>query len=499
MSYFKSLSYRHSQAWLAGFWILLLLPTHILLPVQLWDESRVLVNALEMGAAKNFLVPTYMGVEDVWNTKPPLLTALMAALSQIFPLSLALLRSPVLLATIGLALLLHQFLYRQTRSLVPGFLASFILLTSSGFFGVHAAFTVDFDVPLVFFMILFLVNLYDYFETPQIRSAILAGAGLTGALLVKGVVGLSLGPAVVLYLMLFKRSQLTNLMKQFSFYLIAILPIAVLALYYIYRNSLNPDFISILNFNEWGGRAMGYSDQSEGFWFYLAKLSDSRMIVWLHLIPFLYFFFLKNSSHIQVIKFFLIQALMFFLIVSASQTKNTWYILPCIVFLVPVVATGLWELYRSGVFWPWKLRWRILFIGLLLTPLGPVLGEYKLLVFPQIELSPTSSSDFVLKEALSYMKKNSIPRITILVDRYDAPSLASVMIFNQQHKEYKLELKSIEPLVLSEIQTRQLPMLDETDRHIFVYSKELLAQLEKLQNWQQVQTIRQGYLLMRKI
>src|SRR3974390_2027501 len=64
-------------------WALLLVWHQNLLPMQAWDESRIANNALEMARGGHWFTPTYDGAPDHWNTKPPLLIWLVAAL---FPL-----------------------------------------------------------------------------------------------------------------------------------------------------------------------------------------------------------------------------------------------------------------------------------------------------------------------------------------------------------------------------------------------------------------------------
>ena len=41
------------------------------LPLLFWDESRAANNALEMVRSGHWLVPSYGGVPDHWQTKPP--------------------------------------------------------------------------------------------------------------------------------------------------------------------------------------------------------------------------------------------------------------------------------------------------------------------------------------------------------------------------------------------------------------------------------------------
>src|SRR6516165_7241321 len=64
-------------------WFLLHILNYDSLPLQLWDESRNANNALEIARYGHWLVPTYKGVSDHWNTKPPLLIWQMAALMRL--------------------------------------------------------------------------------------------------------------------------------------------------------------------------------------------------------------------------------------------------------------------------------------------------------------------------------------------------------------------------------------------------------------------------------
>ena len=43
------------------------------LPIRIWDESRLAINAYEMYRDGGCLVTTFEGKPDHWNTKPPLL------------------------------------------------------------------------------------------------------------------------------------------------------------------------------------------------------------------------------------------------------------------------------------------------------------------------------------------------------------------------------------------------------------------------------------------
>ncbi len=85
-------------------------------PIQLWDESRIAVNALEMHLRGLSLVTTYGFTPDLWNTKPPLLVWLIdAAMAVVGPSELAV-RLPSMAAALGVLALVSGFTRRMTGS-----------------------------------------------------------------------------------------------------------------------------------------------------------------------------------------------------------------------------------------------------------------------------------------------------------------------------------------------------------------------------------------------
>ena len=94
------------------------------MPIQLWDESRNIVNALEMHARGFSLVTTYADTQDLWNTKPPLLICLMAGSVSVFGPSVWALRLPSMIATLGTIALLFWFVRRATGSRLTAALAA---------------------------------------------------------------------------------------------------------------------------------------------------------------------------------------------------------------------------------------------------------------------------------------------------------------------------------------------------------------------------------------
>jgi len=99
-------------------------------PFTLWDESRNIVNALEMRRTGFSLVTTYGFEPDLWNTKPPLLIWLMMGSVALFGPAEWALRLPSLVSSLGTLALLLWFTRRVTGSLATALFAGAMLLLS---------------------------------------------------------------------------------------------------------------------------------------------------------------------------------------------------------------------------------------------------------------------------------------------------------------------------------------------------------------------------------
>ena len=68
-------------------------------PIQIWDESRLALNAQEMYFNHNFLVTYCYGSPELWNTKPPLMIW-----AQVLSMKISLSQIPISLTFLLLAL-----------------------------------------------------------------------------------------------------------------------------------------------------------------------------------------------------------------------------------------------------------------------------------------------------------------------------------------------------------------------------------------------------------
>jgi 4-amino-4-deoxy-L-arabinose transferase-like glycosyltransferase len=172
------------------------------MPILLWDESRNIVNALEMKQAGLGLVTTYGGHPDLMNTKPPLLIWLMIGSVRLFGTSEWALRLPSMLATLGTLLMMMLFVRRTTGSIATAALAAIFLVLSPCLFAEHGARTADYEALLVFFVTAYLFLLFFALHRcrPKFPALLLASGAIACAVLTKSTAGLIPGLGVGLYL-----------------------------------------------------------------------------------------------------------------------------------------------------------------------------------------------------------------------------------------------------------------------------------------------------------
>ena len=121
------------------------------LPIMLWDEARLAINSYEMYKADEWLVATYRGAPDMWNTKPPFVLWFQILSFKIFGVNELALRLPSAIAGALTCLLIYWFFARKGKILV-GLMSVVILVTSAGFIKFHhSPRTGDYDAMLTLF------------------------------------------------------------------------------------------------------------------------------------------------------------------------------------------------------------------------------------------------------------------------------------------------------------------------------------------------------------
>lgn len=224
------------------------------LPILLWDESRNIVNALEMERNGLGLVTTYGGAPDLWNTKPPLLIWLMAGSARLFGSAEWALRLPSMVATLGTLLVLMLFVRRATGSIATAALAAALLALSPALFGEHGARTADYDALLLFFVTSYLALGFFAIHSPRPGTArlVLIAAALLGAVLTKSVAGIAPAAGVALYLVLTRR--LPRLWRVPSYAVAGGVVLGVVAAFVVAREAASPGYAAAAWHNDIAGR-----------------------------------------------------------------------------------------------------------------------------------------------------------------------------------------------------------------------------------------------------
>lgn len=317
------------------------------MPIELWDESRLAINAIEMQKSGNLIVTTYLGEPDMWNTKPPLMIwCQVFFLNIIGPAELAI-RLPAAIAAFITIMLVFWFCYRYLKSVVFGFIAAIVLVSSPGYISMHVARTGDYDALLVLFLTLYTLAFFTYLHTKNIKYLYLFFTAIPLAILTKSVAGLFLLPGCLLFL-LFQKA-LVPLLRNKHTYIGLTITILPVVLYYLLREAYNPGYWEAVQMNELGGRYAAQEDVNKStFWFYWNQIIETRFNYFHLLIPcgLLVGLASKESRLKKLSVFLLCMIIPFFLIISSAKTRLLWYDAPLYPFFAIAIAILGYSIYK---------------------------------------------------------------------------------------------------------------------------------------------------------
>lgn len=323
-------------------------------PVQLWDESREAVNAVEMASSGHWLVPHFGGHPDHWNTKPPLLIWLEALSFKIFGYSTWALRLPILLATLGTVVLIFRFAAKVLRRPLGGLFAGMVLVTCSGYVRLHVARTGEYDAMLAFWQVLIWISFFQYVELGSRRSVYWLTLGLVAAVLTKGPAGLMGLPGLLVYAI--ARGKILWLLRKPSIYITAGIWITVVAGYFLLREAIDPGYWHAVQFNDLGGRFLTDHGGSKEWNYYLLNIKNKFFSVWFWAIgPALLVGLLQPTGLVKRAFLLLTSFILGWLVViSVAESGLEWYDAPIYPALALVVGVGLSIMYEDlmGLYLP---------------------------------------------------------------------------------------------------------------------------------------------------
>jgi 4-amino-4-deoxy-L-arabinose transferase-like glycosyltransferase len=316
--------------------------------VQLWDESRLAVNAAEMARDGHWLVPHFDSQPDHWNTKPPLLIWLEALSLRVLGFSTWALRLPTLLASLTTVVLLYQFAARVLRRPLAGVFGAMVLVTCTGYVRLHVARTADYDALLVCWQVLLWTQFFQYLENGQRRHLVWVFVALLGGALTKGPAGLLGLPGLAVYAL--GRGRLLWLLRQPGLYIAAATWLAVMTGYFVEREALDPGYWKAVQANDLGGRYLTVIEGHRAGWsYYLENLVGHWFSQWLWaLVPAGLLLWLQPPGLVRRASGLLLAFVGgWLLVVSTAQSKLEWYDAPIYPALALLVGLGLNILYQD--------------------------------------------------------------------------------------------------------------------------------------------------------
>lgn len=337
-----------------------------------WDESRNIINALEMRITGLSLVTTYNFEPDLWNTKPPLMIWLMNASVTLFGPAEWALRLPALLAGLIVLAATYAFTQRVSRSPWLAVFAATIVLLSPGFFGVHGAHTADYDALLTCFTTAYLALLFRIATRvrPTRATAVAAGACIAGAVLTKSSAGLIPGVGVLVFLL--ASGRVLRVLASPRTWLAALVVVAPVALFYAAREAAAPGYLSAVLYNELGGRFGGsligreepihfyLRDMWQG-WFFAAPFAPLALFGWREL----------PGRQRLLTAYCLCVGLSLLAVVSSASTKLPHYALPAYPPLAIAAALLLHGTWKRAAGVVTNASPRVMLAGLAVLLLGP--------------------------------------------------------------------------------------------------------------------------------
>ena len=343
--YFKQFGMRHITTKYFKFFLLILLIAFPIfgnldvLPIRVWDESRLSVNAYQMTQDNDWLVTHYWdGKPEMWNTKPPLLIWCQVLCMKLFGIGELAMRIPSALAALLTCITLLVLSVRYLKDFMFGFIAVMVLITTYGYINVHTARSGDYDSLLTFFTTISSISYFAYSENRNNKYLYFFFLCLAFGVLTKSVSALFFTPPIIIYTLY--RKQFISLLKNKHTYFGVLIFLSIVLGYYLIREHYNPGYIDAVTENELGGRYLNTLVNGDAsFWFYYTYMLDEHLTSWYLLVPcgLLVGIFSENKKIKNLTLFSTILILFFFVVISTAKTKLNWYDCPLFPFIAIII------------------------------------------------------------------------------------------------------------------------------------------------------------------
>ncbi len=381
--------------------------------MQLWDESSYAINAQEMLERGTPFRMYLNGEPELYNTKPPFAIWCMAISMKVFGFNEFAARFPSALFAFGGVLLLFFMVKKITQNGWYALFAPLVLLSSTGFIGVHEARSGDTDAILGVWILVYSVSYLRFTlsgnDNKKNKWLFLTCVGVSMACFTKGIAGLTAIPGLLLWG--FYTQQLKATITNRYFYIGLCVFIIIVPGYYLLRDYLTPGYIKTVLHYEFLGRVERQEflnpEPRSVFYFFEAMYNEQRLVVWIYMLPvsIICILFSKASQLKSVALFFACILLGVTCSLGASTTKLFWYDAPLYPLIAGVVGCSFVLLMEQ-----FHYRWiiGICFLVLFVYPFN-IIAERNAVHYPNQHF----------RETLRYIRQELKEKDTLYVAEVD--------------------------------------------------------------------------------
>jgi 4-amino-4-deoxy-L-arabinose transferase-like glycosyltransferase len=338
--------------------------------IRPWDESRTAINAVEMSFTGNYLYRTFDYKPENWETKPPLLIWLQVLCLKTIGYNELAIRLPSAIAACLSIIFLIVYINKKYESLWHGLVLTLMLLTSHGFLYIHNARTGDHDALLIFFEILMIVSFYEFLEQKKNKYLIYTFIFFTCCYFTKSVAVFPFLPAMFLYVLIQKK--LLYLLKNKYLYIGVLIPIIIIASYYLLVEMYVPGYIKKALYEDLFVRYNKVASYYYNGYYYdfLTKVSYK----YIYLLPIAIILLITNYRKKYNLLLFFILICGFIWFSLPKGTPNTWYLAPMLPLLSVIITVTIIDfIFKYLSDYNYYIKHTILFLLIV----GIFLNSYK--------------------------------------------------------------------------------------------------------------------------
>lgn len=343
-------------------------------PMRWWDESMFATNTYEMIHNGKFFSLYFDSLPDLYNTKPPLTSWIQIPFVKLIGYNELALRLPSAIAAALSILLIFQFI-ATNYNLIWAWLSALILLTSPGFIGFHTARTADSDSLLTLFLLIANINFIKAVLTLHKRYIFLFMLFISIAFATKLYACFLFFPAYLIILI--RQKKVSDFVWNKTFLCGLVIFILITTGLIFLRELDTPGYLNVILYKDAGRLFTGIENHSEPTLFYLDNLFTTHFSVWfiLLIVGSLLTIRLQKEGDKKILSFFILLGFSFFIIISLSTTKLSWYDMPLYPYFSVISAYPLYFLIQRIRFHP-KGSSRQLFLAITCIFIYPYIAMF---------------------------------------------------------------------------------------------------------------------------